>query len=208
MKFQLTTQDLKVALDKVAKEDKDIRAALRLVGYPEERRSGGPSFEHLLRIIVGQQLAVKAAATIWGRVEDGVGEVVPENFLKKSDQELRAFGLSRQKIEYGRCLSNAVLDGALVPADLARHDDETVLREITAIKGFGRWSAEMFLMFSLGRPDVWPADDLAIQEAVRKLKGLEARPQQKLMDEIAEPWRPHRAAVAVFLWHFYSNAPM
>ena len=208
MKYQLTTKDLKVALDKVAKTDKGIRAALNVVGYPKERRSGGPSFEHLLRIIVGQQLSVKAAATIYGRVAAAMGDIIPENFLKHSDQDLRGFGLSRQKIEYGRCLSNAVLSGQLVPADLAKHDDETVIAEITAIKGFGRWSAEMFLMFSLGRPDVWPAGDLAIQEAVKKLKGLKDRPGQKEMDQIGEPWRPYRGAVAILLWHYYSNAPM
>ncbi len=209
MEFRLTTKDLKIALDKVARKDKDIREALKVVGYPEERRSGGPSYEHLLRIIVGQQLSVKAAATIYGRVEDALeGKVEPKRFLKKTDEELRALGLSRQKVGYGRGLSQAVLEGRLVPADLAHHDDEKVLKEITALKGFGRWSAEMFLMFSLGRPDIWPADDLAIQEAVKKLKGLKERPKQKEMDEIAEPWRPHRASVGVFLWHFYSNAPL
>ena len=207
MEFRLTTKDLKIALDKVARKDKDIRAALKVVGYPVERRSGGPSFEHLLRIIVGQQLYGKAAATIYDRVEAAMGEVIPENFLDKSDQELREFGLSWQKIEYGRGLSKAVLDG-FRPKDLIKKSDQEVLETITALKGFGRWSAEMFLMFSLGRPDIWPAGDLAVQEAVKKLKGLKESPGQKEMDIIAKPWRPHRASVAVFLWHFYSNAPL
>ncbi len=99
-----------------------------------------------------------------------------------------------------------MLDG-FKPKDLIKKSDEEVLETITALKGFGRWSAEMFLMFSLGRPDVWPADDLAVQEAVKRLKGLKKRPGTKKMDAIAKPWRPHRSAVAVFLWHFYSNAP-
>lgn len=206
MKFQLATKDIRIALDKVAKSDTDIREALKVVGYPVERRSGGPSYEHLLRIINGQQLSVKSAAAIFGRVEAAMGTVVPENFLNKSDEELRACGLSRQKIEYGRILSQAVLDG-FKPEDLIKKSDEEVLEAITALKGFGRWSAEMFLMFSLGRPDVWPADDLAVQEAVKRLKGLKKRPGTKKMDAIAKPWRPHRSAVAVFLWHFYSNAP-
>ena len=206
MKFQLATKDIRIALDKVAKSDTDIREALKVVGYPVERRSGGPSYEHLLRIINGQQLSVKSAAAIFGRVEAAMGTVVPENFLNKSDEELRACGLSRQKIEYGRILSQAVLDG-FKPKDLIKKSDEEVLEAITALKGFGRWSAEMFLMFSLGRPDVWPADDLAVQEAVKRLKGLKKRPGTKKMDAIAKPWRPHRSAVAVFLWHFYSNAP-
>ena len=206
MKFQLATKDIRIALDKVAKSDTDIREALKVVGYPVERRSGGPSYEHLLRIVNGQQLSVKSAAAIFGRVEAAMGTVVPENFLNKSDEELRACGLSRQKIEYGRILSQAVLDG-FKPKDLIKKSDEEVLEAITALKGFGRWSAEMFLMFSLGRPDVWPADDLAVQEAVKRLKGLKKRPGPKKMDAIAKPWRPHRSAVAVFLWHFYSNAP-
>lgn len=207
MKFQLATKDIKIALDKVAKTDPDIREALKVVGYPVERRSGGPSYEHLLRIVNGQQLSVKSAAAIFGRVEAAMGTVVPENFLNKSDEELRACGLSRQKIEYGRLLSQAVLDG-FKPKDMIKQSDEEVLEAITALKGFGRWSAEMFLMFSLGRPDVWPADDLAVQEAVKRLKGLKKRPGTKKMDAIAKPWRPHRSAVAVLLWHYYSNAPL
>jgi len=207
VKYLLTTKNIKIALDEVAKKDKDIRAALKVVGYPIERRSGGPSYEHLLRIIVGQQLSVKAAATIYGRVEAAMGEVIPENFLNKSDQELRGFGLSRQKIDYGRCLSKAVLDG-FKPKDLVKKSDEEVLEIITGLRGFGRWSAEMFLMFSLGRLDIWPADDLAVQEGVKRLKGLKERPKPKEMDIIGEKWRPHRGAVAIFIWHYYSNAPL
>lgn len=207
MKFRLSTKDLKVALDKVAKNDPDIRAALKVVGYPRQRRSGAPSYEHLLRIIVGQQLSVKASATIYSRLEAAMGAVIPENFLNKSDQALRGFGLSRQKIDYGQVLSKAVLDG-FNPRDLIKKSDQEVLEAITALRGFGRWSAEMFLMFSLGRPDIWPAGDLAVQEAVKRLKNLKARPRPKEMDAIAEAWRPHRGAVAVFLWHFYSNAPL
>lgn len=207
MKYHLTTRNIKFALDEVAKTDKDIKKALKVVGYPVERRSGGPSYEHLLRIIVGQQLSVKAAATIYGRVEDAMGEVVPENFLNKSDEELRGFGLSRQKVDYGQCLSRAVRDG-FKPKDLVKKSDEEVLEIITGLRGFGRWSAEMFLMFSLGRPDIWPADDLAIQEGVKRLKGLKERPKQKEMDIIGEIWRPHRGSVAIFIWHYYSNAPI
>jgi len=207
MKYQLTTKNIKMALNEVAKTDQDIRKALKVVGYPAQRRSGGPSYEHLLRILVGQQLSVKAAGTIYGRVEAAMGEVIPENFLSKSDEDLRGFGLYRQKIDYGQCLSRAVLDG-FKPKDLVKKSDEDVLEIITGLRGFGRWSAEMFLMFSLGRLDIWPADDLAIQEGVKRLKGLKERPRQKEMDAIGEIWRPHRGSVAIFIWHYYSNAPM
>ena len=208
MKFALTTKDLKVALDELARRDRHIKAGLGLVGYPEVRRGGAPSYEHHLRIIVGQQLSVKAAATIYGRVEAAMGEVVPENYLNKSDQELRALGLSRQKISYGRGLSEAVLDGALKPAELKKLPDQEVLEIITGLKGFGRWSAEMFLLFSLGRPDVWPADDLGIQAALHKLKNMRKRPDQKKTDALGKPWRPYRGAAAIFLWHYYNNRPV
>ncbi|AKS43018.1 DNA-3-methyladenine glycosylase family protein [Wenzhouxiangella marina] len=207
--FQLTRAHLESALDEIARRDPHIAKALEAVGYPEERRRGGPSFEHFLRIIVGQQLSVKAAATIFGRVETALdGDFQPERILAMNDEELRAMGLSRQKIGYARSLSEAVLDGQLNPAELASLPDEEIVERITRVKGFGRWSAEMFLLFSLGRPDVWPADDLAIQAGLHRLKGLPERPNRKETDALGEAWRPYRGAVAVFIWHYYSNAPL
>ncbi|MDT8408450.1 MAG: DNA-3-methyladenine glycosylase 2 family protein [Wenzhouxiangellaceae bacterium] len=209
MKFQLTTADLKRALDELAERDRHIAAGLARVGYPEQRRHGAPSYEHLMRIIAGQQLSVKAAASIFGRVEQALGgDFRPERLLEKSDDELRATGLSRQKIGYARALSEAVRDGALEPQTLWKLSDEAVIETITSIKGFGRWSAEMFLLFSLGRPDVWPADDLGIQAGLHRLKNMRTRPDQKKADAIAKPWRPYRGAAAIFVWHYYSNAPI
>jgi DNA-3-methyladenine glycosylase II len=207
--FELTQRHLKLALDRLAKKDSDIALALKQVGYPDERRRGAPSFENFLRIIAGQQLSVKAAATIFGRVEAALqGNFQPDHFLSLSDSELRAAGFSRQKIAYARGLSEAVIEQRLDPSGLAALPDDQVVEKITALKGFGRWSAEMFLLFSLGRPDVWPADDLAIQAGVQRLKGLSERPNRRQTDALAEPWRPHRGAAAIFIWHFYSNAPL
>lgn len=209
MEFQLTAGHLESALDEIARRDKHIAAALEQVGYPEERRMGEPSFEHFLRIIVGQQLSVKAAATIFGRFETALeGDFQPRRVLEMSDEKLRALGLSRQKIDYARGLSEAVLEGSLVPAALAELPDEAVMEQITRLKGFGRWSAEMFLLFSLGRPDVWPADDLAIQVGLHRIKNMRKRPDRRRADAVARPWRPYRGAVAIFVWHYYSNAPM
>lgn len=209
MNFQLTAGHLESALDEIARRDKHIAAALETVGYPGERRLGEPSYEHFLRIIVGQQLSVKAAATIFGRIETALeGDFRPQRVLDKSDEELRSLGLSRQKISYARGLSEAVLEGSLVPSALARLPDEEVLAQITRLKGFGRWSAEMFLLFSLGRPDVWPADDLAIQAGLHRIKNMRKRPDRKRADAVARAWRPYRGAVAIFVWHYYSNAPM
>lgn len=209
MDFQLTNEHLKSALDELAGRDKHIAVALEKVGYPEERRLGEPSFEHFLRIIVGQQLSTKAAATIFGRVEAALeNDFRPERLLAMSDDELRALGLSRQKIGYARGLSRAVQEGSLVPTALADLSDEEVMEQITRLKGFGRWSAEMFLLFALGRPDVWPADDLAIQAGVHRIKNMRQRPNRKKTDAVAKPWRPYRGAAAIFVWHYYSNAPM
>ena len=207
--FQLTRRHLETALDEIAARDRHIARALEQVGYPDERRRGEPSFEHFLRIIVGQQLSVKAATTIFSRVEVALqGDFQPERVLAMSDGELRALGLSRQKISYARGLADAVIGGSLVPAALAYLSDDVVIEQITRLKGFGRWSAEMFLLFSLGRPDVWPADDLAIQAGLHRIKNMRGRPDRKRADAVARPWRPYRGAAAIFIWHYYSNAPM
>jgi len=209
MQFELTRAKLVHALDALAAKDRHIAAGLELVGYPAERRHGRPGFEHFLRIIAGQQLSVKAAATIFGRLEQRLGgEFRPERLLEIGDEELRGLGLSRQKIGYARGLAHAVLDGSLVPEALAELPDEAVIEQITRLKGFGRWSAEMFLLFSLGRPDVWPADDLGIQAGLHKLKNMRSRPDRAKTELIGRRWRPYRGAAAIFIWHYYSNAPM
>lgn len=209
MNEQLTRRHLRQALDVLAASDTDLAAALEVVGYPEERRRGAPSFESFLRIIAGQQLSVKAAATIFGRIESALaGDFRPEVFLRLSDDDLRSAGFSRQKIGYARGLCEAVMEGRIDLQGLSALSDEEVIGQITALKGFGRWSAEMVLLFSLGRPDVWPADDLAIQAGVQRLKKLPDRPDRRQTDALAEGWRPHRGAAAIFIWHYYSNVPL
>ncbi len=208
-RFQLTRIHLQRALDELAERDGHIAAALERVGYPDERRRGSPSYGHFLRIITGQQLSVKAAATIFGRLESAMGgELSPDALLELDDGRLREIGLSRQKIDYARGLSRAVLAGELDPAGLGALDDEEVIERITALKGFGRWSAEMFLLFALGRPDVWPADDLGIQAGLQRLKNMRARPDRKKTEAIGKRWRPYRGAAAIFVWHYHANAPM
>ena len=209
MNFQLTEKDLRTALERLAVQDQDIARALDQVDFPAERRQGPPSFENLLRVIVGQQLSVKAATTIFGRIQAALADgFEPEAVVAMSDERLRSLGLSRPKIRYTRGLCEAILDGSLDPATWADLPDEVVAEQITRLTGFGRWSAEMILLFSLGRPDVWPADDLAIQAGVHRLKGLPERPNRRQTDAIAEPWRPYRGAVAIFVWHYYARTPM
>jgi len=209
LEFQLTQENLVMNLDALAERDRYIAAGLQQVGYPAERRHGSPSYEYLLRIIAGQQLSVKAAATIFERLETALqGDFRPELLLAMNEEELRGLGLSRQKIGYARGLSRAVLDKELIPENLVDLPDAEVIAKITALKGFGRWSAEMFLLFALGRPDVWPADDLGIQAGLHKLRNMRARPDRARTDAIARPWRPYRGAAALFLWHYHSKAPL
>jgi DNA-3-methyladenine glycosylase II len=123
--------------------------------------------------------------------------------LKASDEELRAAGISRQKAGYARSLADLILSGELDLAHLPK-DDEEAITLLTKIKGIGRWSAEIYLLFAEGRPDVWPAGDLAVQISIGKLLGLKDRPTEKQLRELGEAWRPNRGAAAVLAWHSYN----
>ena len=208
MNFALTTPDIEAGLDKLAQTDKDVAAAIELVGYPLERINP-QGFSTVLRVIVGQQLSVKAAATIWGRVQDLVGETaVPDDYVKISDEALRGAGLSRQKINYVRSLCETINDGTLDFDALAVLSDKAAIEAITAVKGLGVWSAHMYLMFSLGRADIMPVGDLAVRVGIGRIVGMEGRPTEKQCDEIGNRWKPHRSVMALLAWHYYSNAPL
>ncbi len=160
--FQLNQHNIEACLTDLANRDVHIAKALDVAGFPAERVNP-QGFNVLLRVIVGQQLSVKAAATIWGRVQALAGEeATPSDYDILPDDALRTAGLSRQKISYFRSLCNTVLSGDLNTEQLQDMNDEEVIQAITAVKGLGVWSAHMYLMFSLGRPDVWPVGDLAI----------------------------------------------
>jgi len=172
------------------------------VGLPEPRISER-GYATLLRTIVGQQVSVHAARAVWNRLETALGDMTdPAPLLAATDEALRACGLSRQKSGYARSLAGLVSSGELDLARLAE-DDEAAIADLVRIKGIGRWSAEIYLLFAEGRPDIWPAGDLAVQVEVGRLLGLEERPSEKLTRELAEAWRPHRGAAAIFAWHHY-----
>lgn len=201
---------LKHALIDVAQRDAQLKRALCDVGLPKPRRAQ-PGFASLVRILVGQQLSVKAAATIHGRFETLLGScVTPGKVLAAEDDALRAAGLSRAKATYCKALAQAVLDGALVLDTLPSLTEEEAERLLTTVKGVGPWTAQIYLLFCEGRMDVWPAGDLALQEALKRVKNLKARPNAKETVPIVAPWQPYRGAMAVFLWHYYaaSNAPV
>lgn len=199
---KLTKATLREGLDALAAVDRDVEAALAAHGYPALRRRP-QGFPALLRIIVGQQVSVQAAATIWERFAAAVDAEDPDSVLAADEATLRGAGLSRQKAAYVRALAEDVASGRVALRRIPRMNDEEAIAELVKIKGIGRWSAEIYLLFALGRRDVWPADDLAVMVAMQRLKGLEDRPDRKTMDALAEPWRPWRGAGAHFLWHYY-----
>ncbi|MGH6658554.1 MAG: DNA-3-methyladenine glycosylase family protein, partial [Sphingomicrobium sp.] len=173
-------------------------------GLPEPRFSE-PGVETLLRTIVGQQVSVAAARSMWTKLTAKFGQPVDLEALNESnDETLREAGLSRQKAGYARSLASLVLAGEL---DLARlpDDDEEAITELTRIKGIGRWSAEIYLLFAEGRTDAFPAGDLAVQVELGRLLGHPERPSEEQVREWAEAWRPHRGAVAVLAWHSYNS---
>jgi DNA-3-methyladenine glycosylase II len=198
----LSAEMLRDHLDALGKIEPAFARAVEVAGYPEPRiRDRG--YVTLLRTIVGQQISFKAADAVWKKVEATVGDIeAPTALMALADEELRAAGLSRQKIGYCRSLAELVAGGTLDLHNLPV-DDEEAIAALTMIKGIGRWSAEIYLLFAEGRPDIWPAGDLAVQEDVGRLLGHDVRPGEKLVRELAEGWRPYRGAAAIFAWHHY-----
>ena len=200
----MTEEDIRAGLDAVSATDPVLAGALARAGYPAGRlRERG--YRTLLRTIVGQQVSVAAAASVWRKLEQALGEdMAPEALLAADFDTLRACGLSRQKQGYARSLAGLIASGELDLTHLPA-DDEDAIAQLTRIKGIGRWSAEIYLLFAEGRGDIWPAGDLAVQAGIGKILGLPARPSEKLARELAQAWRPHRGSVAIFTWHCYNN---
>lgn len=200
----LTAEKLRKDLDALALREPQLAAALGRVGYPDARIRE-PGFATLLRTIVGQQVSVAAAASVWTKLEAELGTgFTPACLLARDFDALRACGLSRQKQGYARSLCELMIAGEL-DFDNLPADDEEAIALLTLIKGIGRWSAEIYLLFAEGRPDIWPAGDLAVQEGVKRLLDLEERPSEKATRKLAEPWSPQRGSMAIFTWHFYAN---
>ena len=203
----LTAEQLRTGLDAIAEREPAFARALSLAGYPEPRiRERG--YRTLLRTIVGQQVSVAAAASVWRKLEAELGEdMAPDVLLAAEFDALRACGLSRQKQGYARSLCELVAGGELDLENLPT-DDEEAIAELVRIKGIGRWSAEIYLLFAEGRPDIWPAGDLAVQAGIGRILALPERPSEKQARAMAEPWSPHRGAAAILTWHCYNNAAL
>jgi len=196
---------LKPAMKALAKADPDIARHYQTCGLPPERY-GDPTFAGLIRTIVSQQVSVASARAILGRLHEALEhQVTAEKLLCLDDAACKQIGLSRHKVRYTRALAEHVLDGRLDPEGMDNFSDDEVIETMTRVPGIGRWTADIYLLFALRRPDVWPAGDLAVREAQRRVKGLAERPTEKQSTEIAEAWRPHRSAAARFMWHAYRH---
>ncbi|WP_245628398.1 DNA-3-methyladenine glycosylase family protein [Fervidicola ferrireducens] len=186
-------------LQALSKADEKINYLIQLIGdYTLELERD--FFKALVQSIVGQQLSIKAAETIFARLENLCGQVTPERILSLSENELKSAGLSKKKIEYIKDLSEKVISGAVDLEKLDSMNDEEVIRTLVQVKGIGRWTAEMFLIFSLGRPDIFSLLDFGLQLAVKGLYGLSDWPDKKTLDSISQRWKPYRTAASLYLW--------
>lgn len=202
MDFPHPPEAARAALAQLTAADPDLARILDQAG-PLPWRTRAPGFPGLLQAIVAQQISNQAAAAIWGRLRAIPNALEPAGFRALSDEALRFAGLSRPKVVHARVLAEAFLDGTLDSARIAALDDEDAIAAIAAIRGLGRWTAEVYLLFALGRPDVFPAGDIALAAAFAHLKGLDARPKPPALRALAEPWRPGRALAARLLWHHW-----
>ncbi len=195
--------DYRAARRHLMKCDPTLRDVIKRVG-PCRLHAVAPrdAFETLCRTIVSQQLSTKAAATIFGRFSDLFpdGKLTPERVMTLSDDRIRACGFSRAKTSFVKDLASRVIDGRLDLKGLRRQPDEEVLRQLVAVKGIGRWTAEVFMMFRLGRPDILPADDLGLMNAVHRAYKMRRRPTAALLRKVGERWSPHRSVAAWYLW--------
>lgn len=205
--MRLTAAAIEEGLQTLAAREPAIARALAAAGVPPPRiRPRG--YTTLLRTIVGQQVSVAAAASVWSKLETLLGDgIPPERLLAAEFDALRSCGLSRQKQGYARSLAELIVSGELDLSHLPE-DDEAAIAELVKIKGIGRWSAEIYLLFAEQRPDIWPAGDLAVQAGLHKILGLEARPDEKTARTLAETWRPHRGAAALLTWHVYNGSAL
>ncbi len=199
----LSEDSLKSSVDALAGIEPKFAIALAKIAYPEPR-SRPPGFETILRTIVGQQISVKAAASIWNKLELGIGNLADPQVIFECDEgALRACGLSHQKQSYAKSLAGLVLSGELCLHSLPVENDDAI-KLLTRAKGIGRWSAEIYLLFAEGRPDIWPAGDLAVQIAIGRILDLPSRPNEPQTRSLAHDWSPHRSAAAIFAWHYYN----
>ncbi len=202
MSVPLTESTLHEGVTELARRDPDLGAVVARHG-PPPLWAREPGFPTLVLLILEQQVSLASARAASNRLEAATGTVTPAGLRALTDDELRAAGFSRQKAGYARALAQAILAGTFDPDILPDLDDDGVRHALTALKGIGPWTAEIYLLMVLRRPDAWPVGDLALATAAQQVKGLAARPSPAALAELAEPWRPWRAVAARVLWHHY-----
>jgi DNA-3-methyladenine glycosylase II len=199
---RLTESGLLVAVDALRAVDPTLGAVVARFG-PPPLWAREPGFGTLVHLILEQQVSLASAQAAFDRLQAATGEVTPTAFLHLDDGELLAIGFSRQKARYGRALATAVVDGTLDLDTLPALDDEGVDATLTALPGIGPWTATIYRLMVLLRPDAWPVHDIALAQAAAELRNLPSRPTAGEMLELAEGWRPWRAVAARILWHHY-----
>jgi DNA-3-methyladenine glycosylase II len=202
----MTEQGLFEGSEILAARDPDLARVLERLG-PPPLWNREPGFRTLVHIILEQQVSLASARAAFNKLVAKIGLLEPASFLELDDPELKAIGFSGQKGRYCRELSTAVLEGSLVLENLKSLPNDQVRREVMRVTGIGRWTADIYLLMALGRPDIWPRGDLALYKAVQDLKGFESPPTQTEFEELGEPWRPWRSVAARILWNHYLNPP-
>lgn len=198
----LTNNSLLEAANSLARSDVDLARILQAYG-PPPLWSRTPGFATLVRIILEQQVSLASAEAVYLRLTEEIEPLTPATMLAAGDSRLRVLGVTRQKAGYLINVAKAIEDGELALEQLEKEDDEVVIRELTHIKGIGPWTARVYLLMALRRPDVWPHGDIALATAFGRLKVWQNKPTQAELSEIAKAWQPHRATAARMLWHFY-----
>lgn len=187
------------AMKALVKKHPEFKTAMQKIGkLPWKKQQDG--FEGLVNIIIGQQVSVAAAAHIVARLKPLMDEFTPENFLQLTEDKLREIGFSRQKVSYARDIAKRMISGEFDPEALRDMDTDEALDALTELKGIGVWSAEIYLMFCLGKPDVWPADDIGLQNGLQRFNGYKNRPDAERTREVGEKWAPYRSAAALIIW--------
>ena len=193
------------ALGELAGRDRDLGRILQSLGPPPiwDREPGFPTLVH---IILEQQVSLASARACFDKLLKTVERLTPESLLTLDDGVLKEAGFSRQKTSYARILAEEVRTGRLDLVGLANLPDDEAREQLMRLKGIGRWTADIYLLMALGRPDVWPVGDLALVIAAQRVKGLEARPNPEEFRDLGEAWRPWRSVAARLLWHHYLSA--
>jgi len=200
--LMLSQKSLLEGISFLARIDTDLAKVIFDLGNPP-MWSRQPGFPTMLHIILEQQVSLASARAAFTKLKESVNRLTPERFLEFTDGELRKIGFSRQKTAYCRELSKAILKGELDMGELSRLDDSSARIKMMKIKGIGPWTADIYLLMVLLRPDIWPSGDIALAKATQKIKNLSSKPTPEMLYEIALQWKPWRAVAARVLWHYY-----